>query len=1836
MAVGDTAVKTSSPTKAEPSVDTSQVRAAEHNALGQLTDYQKLKNKQKLRHQLWQRKLLRRQARTTWLHLGHTSNKCHHQQAHNRNLEAKAWAEAVTSNNYSRAAQHAQAATIARDIQVEDQFRFSAGRSADDIAAMVIPALLALVTSSALDLTPQTIWDSTADSTLQWNRQRQQAARKHSHLLTNVSPTHTTNKAATAEPASTTPTAGTETSGVANSTPAPARSLGCLQGAQSEDNQEHNQAAHQKKCRDAHWDLVHEATSSADYKEYTKCKKWRSAISQAHSNLLHAVDATGDQLAETTELIRSAHPGRALPGTNPTRLAFALQPAVEQGLLTQQQADSLISIAAKGIQAEDFRVLEGEALDLSVGNTELPEDEELLLDFYYAQCGAGRVLCFPETDAEYLDRLGSIVLSPSFLHRVPGKKPRPILNLSSTDNGVNQRMDDLDADHDGYTTIPKIAHDIITTYIDMVQNPTKYNIDDADKIDMSMFVADASDAFFSVPVSAKLVGMQSTRVAGITIIPMCCSFGWRRSAEVFSHITASIIAVQKSDLTSMAFTAADVKQQQLKGRLKQFTDDKIPAHACRIKGHVDDYVIYECSHDDRQTGAAQDLVFAIKAHLGQHSVSAKKYLESSFWADLQKVIGAWFDTHKFTVTMPHEKIQEAIDILESEHFAPTATEFQIDICATLRGKMRWALYATKIGDSAALINIERQRQPGKTNARKVKPRRHHGETQEMATRKFHNDMLIYKLMLYACRSNPRVATASMVSLLPLQQRLQIPGQSKWLVWLSGDFSMLGQSYGIEMWHPEFGHIKRYAVIKHPQATIDALRHALAGKSVKGVAIVSSVCERLNKLMGEFHFRDLIKGRPCMCLEDNQGSVACINSGYANNVHLQAMQLASNLRQSVDEAPMEASYCNTENMSWFDKTSRMEAKFCEKMNADLKDLGLVQWQEEQANADAHAISDWLPQALESMFPMLDTLLQSLKNVQALSLLPAVTLTPDDILTTPDFRWQDRITAAAREIPHYMGSFGPMAYDTSHIATEQSLAGSSLQWSELREQNDLLATVPCYSVFDAYSGGCGATVAAINAGMFVKSGSEIEPEEIDHFEALTGRTSLGDITLLQPERIPATHVWISCSSCKDFSGLGSRKGTEGTKGGDHFTKQFRAAAASGCLVVVLENVDGVATLHNGAALRTLIQNAHELGYTQFFSERVTFSEHGDPENRSRRIMVAFHETVQLHKSWQFPQPTYKTSSAGEILQCSTHIPAQYWDQRRWQHSKARWPKNRTHALLTVGFKNWADKVGNPKWPNRVWHPMGLFPTCLASGNTGLVRWPRLRWMCSKHSAFLHWAITAKVKCNSQPAGSTSCIAERRVTPAECLRSKGFPRSTPIPSDRAGYRFAGNAVPVAYFTELLTTVATALDAADSPIHITPKPDEYVTYGSTPTEMHDAASLHRKLGMPAKAKVGHNIVHNVSRAAAAHLPLHRMELTLMQDRHRQTKFARLAEDSLKAVKLGWKHWESFCHRFRRPKFLAVDTVAQQASAAAQAELFINYECAVHDIRADTVVQKLWAVSAKHKQARMPDPFHNNSLLKSIIANNTALDDPSLPKVPVTNSTLKEIRRNLQLHRRPDFVLWVGIRFAIAYLCRISEWAINDKHTVRWEHLVFYTHKRSAGGRQKINLTSADQLEDVAELQVIFHSDKTARPGEGRARSFHAIPDKADSRCIVRDMARLWLISERIPDYDVFSWAANTKGVTRPMVNTTLKTAAVAVGIPKADVSSHSLRCSGLSRLCSNTRGSPMPWELAKKFGRWKSDCALKYFWASAEIAEGYAASLWDSTCFVRTRGDGALQFLH
>ena len=257
----------------------------------------------------------------------------------------------------------------------------------------------------------------------------------------------------------------------------------------------------QRRARDTHWQLVRDACASDDHKEFSKDKGWREQLLNAHSAILEVCDSKNQRLKHATKIVRSEHPGRAQIDVNPTQVAIALQPAVDSGQITKEQAQTMVRIARDGISVEEFRDLIGESLDLSDGNTKEPEDHAILLDFYFAQAARGRCFLFPEADTEILSSQGALVISPSFLVRVIGKNPRPICNLSSNgNNGVNQMMDDFEANADGYTTIPNIAKLVVQSYVDMVLNPDAYNIEDVTCIDLSMLVADAADAFTRVSV----------------------------------------------------------------------------------------------------------------------------------------------------------------------------------------------------------------------------------------------------------------------------------------------------------------------------------------------------------------------------------------------------------------------------------------------------------------------------------------------------------------------------------------------------------------------------------------------------------------------------------------------------------------------------------------------------------------------------------------------------------------------------------------------------------------------------------------------------------------------------------------------------------------------------------------------------------------------------------------------------------------------------------------------------------------------------------------------------------------------------------------------------------------------------------------------------------------------------------------------------------------------------------------------------------------------------------------------------------------------------------------
>jgi hypothetical protein len=822
-------------------------------------------------------------------------------------------------------------------------------------------------------------------------------------------------------------------------------------------------------------------------------------------------------------------------------------------------------------------------------------------------------------------------------------------------------------------------------------------------------------------------------------------------------------------------------------------------------------------------------------------------------------------------------------------------------------------------------------------------------------------------------------------------------------------------------------------------------------------------------------------------------------------------------------------------------------------------------------------------------------------------------------------------------------------------------------ELTEANCRLAAQDKkWVLIDAYSGGCGATISAIQAGVFVKTAFEAAREEIAIFEQLTNQINLGPIDYkhFEPDRIPRSHLWWSSSQCKDYSSLGSRKGAHGSKGGDHFPNQSKYAAASGSLALMWENVGGVTTLNQGLTFKEFKKNCKSDGFTVFLHKEVIFAQHGDPENRMRCVGVAFNKSVDTTEKFEFPEPDLSViACAAGVLECSSEVSEEYWDYRPWFAVKQSW-KTGDRKIFTLGYCSLRDRIGYPMTPSRVFHPLGLLPTCLASGNTGLVRTIRLRALDNIYCAWVTWVQVLRSTRAFAPRwkAQRGGLCNRRMMPSECFASKGYTLELDVP-DEIKYRCAGNMVPIPYTTRFIKAVVQYLERAGKRPVLKPKCDEYRTFMNPVLQLESdtqglancrctqckspvveqeakdqgiSARIQRKVGkkqrssqrVGAKVRKGWNRVHNASREQLNNTPLSAKELSNMSALKENLKFGRYSDGSMATLQSGIQHWYSFCNRARLPRMLIVDTPAGVRAATAQAEAFVLYELANFDITATVVNRKLWAVDQDHKAHRLNPPFKNNELIRDMMKTAMANDDPSKSKVPLTERQMLALRNSLDLGTREGFCLWTGLRFAIAFLCRISEWAVNEKHTLIWRAITFFDKNR-----QPMEVKCWEDVALVYEMEVIFFTDKTHGVGDGVVRSFFAIPDLDDDRCIVRDMAALWLQSEQIQDYAVFSWNGNEDGIKRAQVNKVLKASAVAVGISGGDVASHSCRITGLSRLLAQG----MPFHLAREHGRWSknSTCVLKYFWPHTTMARDFAAAIWEASVYSRVRGGGAIQYL-
>ena len=228
----------------------------------------------------------------------------------------------------------------------------------------------------------------------------------------------------------------------------------------------------------------------------------------------------------------------------------------------------------------------------------------------------------------------------------------------------------------------------------------------------------------------------------------------------------------------------------------------------------------------------------------------------------------------------------------------------------------------------------------------------------------------------------------------------------------------------------------------------------------------------------------------------------------------------------------------------------------------------------------------------------------------------------------------------------------------------------------------------------------------------------------------------------------------------------------------------------------------------------------------------------------------------------------------------------------------------------------------------------------------------------------------------------------------------------------------------TGLFKQITGCLDSAGISTKLKIRADQYITWTEAPIHSHDLILQKGRHGAP-KARKGHNIV---LQDIAMSMTMVKEELALISAQGVFCTDGRYAMDSKTQLDLGWRHWRSFCLRMNRPLFLRSDNPTECAAAAAQAKLFLHYETALHDAKARSVAQQIWTVGVKHENQFQGDPFAGNQMVQDALADAVAKDEPQKPKVPITNETLVQLRRKLNLAHRPAFVLWTAVRFAIAY----------------------------------------------------------------------------------------------------------------------------------------------------------------------------------------------------------------
>lgn len=192
----------------------------------------------------------------------------------------------------------------------------------------------------------------------------------------------------------------------------------------------------------------------------------------------------------------------------------------------------------------------------------------------------------------------------------------------------------------------------------------------------------------------------------------------------------------------------------------------------------------------------------------------------------------------------------------------------------------------------------------------------------------------------------------------------------------------------------------------------------------------------------------------------------------------------------------------------------------------------------------------------------------------------------------------------------------------------------------------------TAIDLFSGAGGLTLGLLNAGFEVRLCSDNDPAcaethrrnfpEIPFVhldvEALTGNR-IRNLTGLETGSLD---LLVGGPPCQGFSIIGRRKLGDPRNG--LFFDFMRLARDLRPKVILIENVTGLATLHNGAMMKIIADSFDLAGYIGQCAELLA-AQYGVPQLRWRMFFVGWR--ADLKRSGGFPAPTHGLAGIGDLV-------------------------------------------------------------------------------------------------------------------------------------------------------------------------------------------------------------------------------------------------------------------------------------------------------------------------------------------------------------------------------------------------------------------------------------------------------------------------------------------------------------------------------------------------------------------------------------------------------------